>query len=84
MKRESEFTARASRELTDSICAKSIKAAREPLFKNWQGAMVGDGLLWFSECQRQEDKSWKHGIFTMGHFVFQQKDAVRPIAAEDE
>jgi len=78
VKSQEEFVPILSCELTDSIHTKIIELAKEPLFKNWQGVMVGDGLLWFTEYQRAGDKSWTYGIFAIGGFAFQQKDFFPP------
>jgi hypothetical protein len=38
-----EFRKILSQDLTDSIRAKILDAAKQPLFKNWQGVMIGEG-----------------------------------------
>jgi hypothetical protein len=73
-----ESNAILSRELTDSIRTKIADAAKEPLFKNWQGVMVGDGLLWFSAYKDAGDKPWTYVIFAIGRFAFQPKDFFPP------
>src|SRR5271170_1867974 len=78
VKSKEEFAYILSRELTDSVRAKIAAAAEGPLFKNWQGVMVGDGILWFSEYKHEGDKSWTYGIFAIGNFAFQPKDFFPP------
>jgi len=57
--------------LTAEIRAKILKAAGEPLFKNWRGIMAGDGILWFSEVQADEHTPGKFGILAIGKIAFQ-------------
>ena len=78
VKSQKEFAPILSRELTDSIRTKIADAAKEPLFKNWQGVMVGDGLLWFSAYKDAGDKPWTYVIFAVGRFAFQPKDFFPP------
>jgi hypothetical protein len=78
VKSQEEFSSILSLELTDSIRTKIIELAKQPLFKNWQGVMVGDGLLWFTEYQRAGDKTSTYGIFAIGNFAFQPKDFFPP------
>jgi hypothetical protein len=73
VKSQKEFAPILSRGLTDRIRTQIADAAKAPLFKNWQGVMVGDGLLWFSAYQSPGDNSWTYGIFTLGHIAFQPK-----------
>ena len=78
MKTKEEFTPVLAQKLTESVRAKIAGDAEKPLFKNWQGVMIGDGILWFSEYQHAGDKSWRYGIFAIGYFAFQPEDALRP------
>src|SRR4051812_48584442 len=55
VKSKEEFVHILGRELTDSVRGKITAAAKEPPFKNWQGIMVGDGILWFSEYKAEGD-----------------------------
>ena len=73
-----EFAPIVARQLTHSLRTNIIALAKEPLFKNWQGAMVGDGLLWFTQYQSAGHKGWAYGIFAIGHFASQPKDAMQP------
>jgi hypothetical protein len=66
-----EFQTILSRDFTDSIRAKILDAAKQSLFKNWQGIMVGDGLIWFSEYSDNENGPWTYGIAAIGGFAFQ-------------
>lgn len=80
VKSQEEFAPILGRELTDGIRTKIIELAKQPLFKNWQGVMVGDGLVWFADYQRAGDKSGTYGIFAIGHFAFRPKDSFPPKA----
>jgi hypothetical protein len=78
VKGKEEFKPILARELSESLRAKISGEANKPLFKNWQGVMVGGGVLWFSKYQHQADKSWKYGISSIGCFAFQPRDAAQP------
>ena len=78
VKTKEEFAVVLNRELTESACAKITNAAKQPLFKNWQGVIVGDGILWFSEYRRDEHSSRTYGIFSIGHFALQPKETAKP------
>ncbi len=78
VKSKEEFAPIVGRQLTDSLRTNIIGLAKEPLFKNWQGAMLGDGVLWFTQYQRAGEKAWTYGIFAFGHFAFQPRDAMQP------
>jgi hypothetical protein len=69
-----EFREILSRYLTDSIRAKILDAAKQPLFKNWQGVMIGDGILWFDEYSTNENGPWTYGIAAIGGFAFRPED----------
>jgi hypothetical protein len=77
VKSKEEFAPILERQLTDKLRTNIIDLAREPLFKNWQGTMLGDGVLWFTQYQRAGDKAWTYGLFAIGHFAFQPKDAMQ-------
>jgi hypothetical protein len=79
VKKKEEFTKLASQELTDSIRAKIAEAAKKQSFKNCQGVMVGDGILWFSEYPPDGRNSGRYMISAIGHFAFQPKEAVDKI-----
>jgi hypothetical protein len=78
VKSKEEFAPIVGRQLTDSLRTNIVGLAKEPLFRNWQGSMLGDGVLWFTQYQRAGDKAWTYGIFAFGHFAFQPKDAMQP------
>jgi hypothetical protein len=69
-----EFREILNRELTDSIRAKILDAAKQPLFKNWQGVMIGDGILWFDEYSTNENGPWTYDIEAIGGFAFRPED----------
>jgi len=69
------------RELTDSRRAKILELAKEPLFKNWRGTMLGNGHLWFTQYHLPGGKAGTYGILAIGHFAFQPKESVKPRAA---
>ncbi len=55
--------------------AKRMQAdAKDPLFKNWRGVMLGDGILWFTECRESDKKPWRYAILAIGDFAFQPND----------
>ena len=70
-----QFMPVISQKFTVELRANITAAAKKPLFKNWQGVMVGDGLVWFSEYQR--DDKWRSGIFAFGHFAVQPDSSIR-------
>ena len=70
VKTEKEFAAVLKQNLTESVRTKIVNDAKTPLFNNWQGAMVGDGILWFSDYQTNDGAS-KYGILALGHFASQ-------------
>ena len=71
-----KFTAVLRREFTDDVRGKLLEAAKQPLFKNWQGVMAGDGILWFSETS--VDGGLKHQILALGDFAFQPEESAGP------
>ena len=48
--------------------------AKDPLFKNWRGVMLGDGILWFTECRKSDKDPWRYAILALGNFAFQTTD----------
>lgn len=66
-----EFAKIARQRLTNGVCARIAEAAKKPLFKNWQGVMIGNGILWFSEYADNVNGPWKYGISAIGDFAFQ-------------
>jgi hypothetical protein len=76
-----EFRIILSRDLTDTIRAKILDAAKKPLFKNWQGVMIGDGILWFTEYANDANDAngpWTYGIAAIGDFAFQSESVSSP------
>jgi hypothetical protein len=57
VKTEKEFAAVLKQNLTDNIRAKIVNDAKKPLFKNWQGVMAGDGVVWFSGIRRAMEQA---------------------------
>jgi hypothetical protein len=77
-----EFIPIAKQRFTDDVRAKIADDAKEPLFKNWQGAMVGAGILWFSQYWDNETGRWKYEIDAIGNFAW-QTDELDPSADPD-
>ena len=73
VRNKDEFVPVLKRELTDKIAARIAAEAKKPLFKNWQGVMVGDGLVWLTELQSDEDSHPRYAILAIGLFAFQQE-----------
>lgn len=84
VKSKEEFAPILRRELTRSLRSKIVDAGNEAPFKNWQGAMIGRGLLWFSEYQRPGDESWTYGIWAIGYFAFQPEHTMPPKEAASQ
>gem|GEM_PF-1252525 len=59
-----------ARHLNDEVRAKIIQGASGPFVRNWQGIMVGDGVLSFSKHQRSGQVA-EFGILSIGNFAFQ-------------
>jgi hypothetical protein len=74
VKTEKEFEKILSREITDSISAKIVDAAQQPIFKNWRGVMIGDGILWLTEYGSDAHGPWTQGILAIGNFAYQPKE----------
>jgi len=66
-----EFSAILQRALTRRIRRKLTEDAKKPLFKNWQGVMVGDGILWYSQSSLDDGVTWTYLILAIGDFAFQ-------------
>lgn len=77
VKSKDEFMAIAKQKWTDKICTEILDSAQKPLFKNWKGVMVGDGILWFLEYQSDERSPSQFGITAIGNFAF-QPDELKP------
>jgi hypothetical protein len=75
VKTKEEFKPVLDRELSPEIRTNIVDAAREPLFKNWQGVMIGDGILWFTEFIGSKDNSY-YEIDAIGDFAFQPSEPV--------
>jgi hypothetical protein len=71
---KAEFIPILKRELSDSIRARIRKDSKKPLFKNWQGVMAGDGILWFGQLRLEGHISWSYQILAMGNFAYQPED----------
>jgi hypothetical protein len=83
VKGKKKFSAILSIRFTDSAFAKLPDDARKPLFKNWQGVMVGNGTLWFSECRVSEREPWRPMILTIAGVACQPEEGVHPQAQAD-
>ena len=80
VKSKEEFAPVLRRELTDYLSSEIVDAATTQLFKNWQGVMIGGGLLWFSQYSRDERGPMTYGILAIGSFAFQPRQT--PSAGE--
>jgi hypothetical protein len=69
-----EFTPILRRALTRKIRAKLKGDAKKPLFKNWRGVMVGDGILWYSQYSLDSGSTWTYFILAIGDFAFQANE----------
>ena len=58
VKSEMEFRKILERSISLDLAKRMQAAAKDPLFKNWRGVMLGDGILWFSECRESDKKPW--------------------------
>lgn len=67
---EAEMAETVTALLTEERRSTIKTAARQALFKNWQGVMVGDGVLWFDEFQADGGGS-RYLITAFGGFAFQ-------------
>ena len=47
VKTEKEFASILESKLSIALCTKMQLDATKPLFRNWRGIMLGDGILWF-------------------------------------
>jgi hypothetical protein len=62
---------------SDAIYRKMQVDAQAPLFKNWKGVMLGDGILWFGQYSETAQGPWKYSILAFGHLAFQTSVASR-------
>lgn len=69
-----DFLRIAQPRFTDELKGKLLAASKEPLFTNWQGSMIGDGILWFEGLAPAGDElhSWRFRIRAFGGFAFQE------------
>lgn len=74
VKTEKEFEKILSRDLTDRVSTRMVDASKQPIFKNWRGVMVGDGILWFTEYGGDDHGPWTQGISAIGNFAYQPKE----------
>jgi hypothetical protein len=69
---ESEYALRIREALTDGFCARFRSAANNEPFKNWRGVMIGRGILWCMEVERDEPHlPMTYLILALGNFAFQ-------------
>jgi hypothetical protein len=71
VKSEEEFRKVVARALTPEIAERMRTDAKEPLFKNWRGVMLGDGILWFTQRRASEKEPRRYVILAIGDFAFQ-------------
>jgi len=71
VKSEKEFRRIVARAITPEIAERMRADAKEPLFKNWRGVMLGDGILWFTQRRASEQEPWRYVILAFGGFAFQ-------------
>ena len=75
VKTKEEFATIVKRELTASVRAKIAAGSKKLLFKNWQGVMIGDGVLWFSQYRVNDREPWEYRIAAIGFFAFQESSS---------
>jgi serpin B len=83
VKTKEEFMPILKRELNETVRAKIAGDARKPLFKNWRGVMVGEGVVWFAEFVEKQNNTPTHWILALGLFAFQPKDFFAPSEGPD-
>jgi len=71
---EKEFRKMLERSLSLDLSKQMQADAKDPLFKNWRGVMLGDGILWFTECRESDKKPSRYAILAIGGFAFQPND----------
>lgn len=79
VKDEKEFASVLSRMLTADFSARIQSAGKMDLFSNWQGVMVGDGILWFAKVRLSEHSPSRYSILAFGGFAFQPEEAAKPV-----
>ncbi len=60
-------------ELTPALLKEMQLAAKEPLFVNYQGVMLGNGILWFSQTYDSDAKLTTNWILSFGNIVCQPR-----------
>lgn len=74
-----EFASIMAGLLTAERWAAMKAAAHRPLFKNWRGMMLGDGVLWFDSFAGADNEVPKYLILALGGFAFQSEgDRIHP------
>jgi hypothetical protein len=76
VKSEKEFRRVVTRALAPEIAKRMRTDSKEPLFKNWRGVMLGDGILWFTERRASEKEPWRYAILALGGFAIQPDDEI--------
>ena len=74
VKTEKEFASLLESRFSIALCTKMQLDATKPLFRNWRGIMLGDGVLWFEECKESDTAPWKHLILAFGYFAYQPEE----------
>ena len=74
VKSEKEFRAIVARSLSPELTRQMRADAKDPLFKNWRGVMLGNGILWFTERTESDKDPWRYVILALGNFAFQPTD----------
>jgi hypothetical protein len=74
VKTEKEFTSVLESKFSIALCTRMQLDATKPLFRNWRGIMLGDGILWFEECRESATAPWKHLILSLGYFAYQPEE----------
>ncbi|WP_269526588.1 hypothetical protein [Coraliomargarita parva] len=57
--------------LNPSLRKEILSEAKQPLFANWKGLMIGSGHVWFEQIKDNESASWDYRILAFGLFAFQ-------------
>ncbi|HEY4283023.1 MAG TPA: hypothetical protein VGM62_08155 [Chthoniobacterales bacterium] len=71
VKSEKEFRAIVDRSLSADLTHRMKMESKHPLFKNWRGVMMGDGILWFTEYRVSDAQRERYVILAFGDFAFQ-------------
>ena len=74
---EPELVRELSHRLDADLSARMDAATTKPLFSNWRGVMLGDGILWFTKYgTTAKGTPWRYYITSLGHFVWQENDTI--------